>query len=288
MRIETRTDGPGIEITGADLRQPPAELARRVQESLYAQRVVVIRNQELAPSEYLAWSRMLGRPQVYPIDVYNHPEYPEIYVSSNLKVDGKRFGVARTGYYWHTDCSFLTEPVSFTMLYLPVQPKSRRETLFVDMTRVLRDLDPALRDKIASRWAIHGPNGRYKIREQDVGKPMHELLDEVDAAFPKVRHPCTIKHPVTGVDALYVNDGFTVGIEGLSDTEARPALKALFSRMHEPERVEAHVWRPGDVLIWDNRQVIHRSGAAPQDEEYVVLRISIFDGLPFYETASNA
>lgn len=110
---------------------------------------------------------------------------------------------------------------------------------------------------------------------------MHELIDEIARLSPDVRHPAVIAHPATGERALYVNEGFTTRIDGLASEDSRALLGELFALAHQ--RAQTHTWRPGDVVIWDNRLVLHRSGAVPQDEEYVVFRISIFDGLPFYE-----
>lgn len=281
---QPRTDGgPGVEIAGLDIRQIGDADARFLKDLVYRDRVVVLRGDTApAPADFIAFARRLGAPQVYPIDSYHHPEHPELYISSNISKNGKRYGVARTGYYWHTDCCFLSEPVSLTMLAMEVLPAGPRETLFIDMVEVLDALPPALRGRLEQRAAWHGPNGRYKVREADVGKPLHELLDEIGRLSPDVRHPCVIAHPATGERALYVNEGFTTRVEGLSPEDSRDLLAAVFAFTRESHRIRAHLWQPGDIVLWDNRTVVHRSGAVPSAEDYVVFRISIFDGLPFY------
>jgi (R)-3-[(carboxymethyl)amino]fatty acid dioxygenase/decarboxylase len=289
LEAKLRADGgPGVELCGVDVRVFTATDAARLREIIYRERVVVLRDQtRLAPADYIAFSRLLGTPQIYPIDSYHHPDHPELYISSNLRFDGKRYGVARTGAYWHTDCCFLREPVSFTMLAMDLLPRSRRDTLFVDMAEVWRSLPEALASRLRGRAAFHGPNGRYKVREVDVGKPLGELIAEIAKLSPDVPHPVVIEHPVTGERALYVNEGFTTRLTGLDADESRALLDQLFAFTCSADRVRTHTWKLGDVVLWDNRLVIHRSGGVADDEDYIVFRISIFDGLPFYAQGAS-
>lgn len=266
---------PISKMTDADI----AELKQRV----YRDALVVLTDQgEVSPEVFVKWSHRMGTPQIYPIENYHHPDFAELYVSSNIRTEEGRYGVARTGYYWHTDCPFLSEPVPFTSLHMPQIPAGRRETWFINMVDVMRELPENLREKIVSTYAWHGHKGKYKIREQDVGKPMHELLDEINRSWPEQVHPVVAEHPVHGKEALYVSSGFTNRFHGLAVAESEATLQQLYDFTEQPHRYIRHVWEPGQVVIWDNRQLVHRNGDLPTKGDYVVFRISIFDGLPFF------
>jgi len=276
-------NGAGALVQGADVRKLGGEELRALREGvLYRRRFILFRGQSLSTTEYIDFARKFGTPQVYLQENYHHPEHPEIFISSNISVNGKKLGVARTGYYWHTDCSFQQTPLSLTMLYPQILPKGRRETLFIDMHTVLERLPPGLRRRLEGHNALHGGNGRYKVREEDVGKPLHELIEAESRIAPPARHPVIIQHAVTGEKSLYVNEGFTLGIEGYTADESRALLSDTLAFIARPEHVITHEWQEGDILVWDNRTLLHRSGASPLHEPQMIYRIGIYDGHPFY------
>lgn len=284
MRIqEGAINGSGAIVQGVDVRGLGAEALQQLRERvLYRNRFILFRGQSLSNPEYIEFARKFGTPQVYLQDNYHHPEHPEIFVSSNISVNGRKLGVARTGYYWHTDCSFQQTPLSLTMLYPRILPQGRRETLFIDMRSVLQRMPAGLRERLEGRGAWHGGNGRYKVREEDVGRPLHELIETEAEMAPPVRHPIVIRHGVTDEPVLYVNEGFTLRIDGAAAHESTSLLADVFAFIARPEHVIPHEWQEGDILLWDNRTLLHRSGASPTHEPQMIYRIGIYDGHPFY------
>src|SRR6185503_8462468 len=105
MKLTAPPEGQiGAEVTDTDLRTLTAEEAATLRAAVYRHKLVVFRDQTLDKDEYLAFARKLGRPQVYFQKNYHHPQYPEIFVSSNVPDEnGKKVGVAGTGQYWHSD-----------------------------------------------------------------------------------------------------------------------------------------------------------------------------------------
>jgi taurine dioxygenase len=91
-----------------------------------------------------------------------------------------------------------------------------------------------------------------------------------------------IAHPVTGKRALYVSSGFTAGLEGLSAETNREIMSQLFTFIERPQHVHVHRWQDGDILLWDNRNLLHRASDTPPGEQSCSYRIGIYDGLPFY------
>jgi taurine dioxygenase len=88
-------------------------------------------------------------------------------------------------------------------------------------------------------------------------------------------------HPVTRRKALYVNRLMTVGIEGLSEQESEDILQTLFDHQEQPQFVYEHVWRAGDILMWDNRCTLHARTDFSGDERRLLRRVTILGEKPF-------
>lgn len=272
----------GLPIEGLDVARLDPAGAARLREQVYANKLVVLRGLELSDADYIALARKLGEPQIYFQPNYHHPDHPEIFVSANVPIEGRKVGVAGTGRYWHSDYQFFDEPLPLTMVAPRLIPSGNRGTAFVDMEAAYANLPADLRRFTDGTTAIHEAKWRYKVQASDIDKSITEILEEFGAQTPAVRHPTVITHPVTGRKLLYVSRGFTVGIEGLAHEEGRAALAALFAYVERPEHVHLQPWAKGDILLWDNRQVIHMSSGQLHGSPSISYRIGVYDGLPFY------
>lgn len=272
-------------IDNLDVRDLHADSAEifALREQIYRHRLVTLRNQQLTAAEYVAFCHKLGRPQVYFQDNYHHPEHPEIFVSSNVNQPGEKVGVAGTGRYWHTDCSFESKPLSFTSILPQIFPETRRETYYINMAHVWRKLPAELAAQVRHAVAVHEGKLRYKVQAGDIDRSLAELLDRIHTEVPPVTHPAVIVHPVTGDEILYLNSGFTTKLAGLSYEENERLLAALFAFIERPEHMYTHTWREGDLIIWDNRYLVHKASNLPPHEKSKSYRIGIYDGMPFYQ-----
>ncbi|QDS94402.1 Alpha-ketoglutarate-dependent taurine dioxygenase [Roseimaritima multifibrata] len=285
LEIQAPADGQiGAIVSGIDMttvhNDSPA--IQEIRNAIYRHRLVVIRGQNLNEEQYVQATRKLGRPQVYFQTNYHHPSYPEIFVSSNVPENGKKIGVAGTGHYWHTDCSFEKHPLSWTSIYPQVFPKDSRGTLYIDMAKVYQNLPDHLREYVQDATAIHAGQLRYKVQASDIDQSLKQLLDRINEEVPPVRHPAVIVHPVTGEKALYLNSGFTVALEGLSHEENERRLRELFDFIERPEHIHQHSWSTGDLILWDNRLLIHMSTPVAAGQQSKSYRIGIYDDQPFY------
>lgn len=283
MKIELPDDGRfGAEIREVDGRELAPEDATRLLDLVYQHKLVVFRGQRMSTREYIAFARLFGTPQVYFQPHYHHPEHPEIFVSSNVKVDGRKIGVSGTGRYWHTDYQFFLEPLPLTMLSPQQLPNSHRETFYIDMQRVYEELPDALRAWADDARGVHEAKWRYKVQEWDIDKSITEILAEFGAETPTVTHPAVIEHPVTRTKSLYVSEGFTVGFEGMPYEDAKARLRELVDFSQQENRIHRHEWREGDIVLWDNRPLIHKASTVPAGQPSVSYRIGVYDGRPFY------
>jgi taurine dioxygenase len=271
----------GAVVTGLNTRSPAASEIQQLLSLVYEHKLVVIRDQMLSKQEYVDFTRAVGTPQIYLQSNYHHPDHPEIFVSSNVLENGKKVGVAGTGRYWHTDCQFLPEPLPLTTL-LPQISESKRATLYIDMVKVYEALPDDLRALVDGRDAIHEAKWRYKVQPEDIDRALIDILEEKHKLVPPARHPAVIVHPVTGKKALYVSRGFTTALNGLSHEENAQAMQRLLEFVERDEHVHEHVWGDGDLMIWDNRTLLHQASAVPKGQSSVSYRIGIYDGLAFY------
>jgi len=272
----------GAELPDVDAKSITAAETVEIKQLVYKHKLVVFRNQNLSKTEYIAFARMFGEPQIYLQKNYHHPDHPEIFVSSNVPENGKKVGVSGTGRYWHTDYQFHSQPLPMTMLYPQVLPRGKRETYYIDMEHVYSVLPADLRSYVDGKLALHDAKWRYKITPEDIDRAVIDILADVEKMVPPLTHPAVIQHPVTGHNILYISSGFTAGIVGLGYEENREVMKKLFAFVEKPDYIYVHPWRYGDILLWDNRSLIHKASDTPKGEQSSSYRIGIYDGVPFY------
>lgn len=277
----------GIQILDLDVASVTPREIEEIKQLVYSYKLVIFREQKINDNQYLEFAQKIGTPQVYPQDNYHHPEHPEIFVSSNLLKDGKKFGVRGTGRYWHTDCAFLEEPLPLTMLYPQVLPESIRETYYIDMQQVYQKLPAHLKSYVDGKYLIHEGKWRYKVQEWDIDKAIIDILRDIEERFPAVRHPAVVTHPVSGAKILYASSGFTTGIEGLDYESNQKILPELFAFIERQEHIHTHVWQDGDLILWENRTLNHMASKVAPGEKSVSYRIGVDDGLPFYLSAEK-
>lgn len=271
----------GVDVTKLSHDAPELE---EIRQAIYRNKLVVIKGQNLGeqPGEYVEFTRKLGTPQVYFQENYHHPDFPEVFVSSNINKEGEKVGVAGTGKYWHTDCQFEKKPLSFTSIIPVVIPKTVRATYYIDMHKVYENLPADLKALVENATLIHGGNNRYKVQPCDIDKSIQQLIDYMNEIVPPVEHPAVIEHPVNGDKILYMSSGFTMKIKGLTYEENEKAMKALFDFIEQEKHIHTHSWDAGDLIIWDNRYLLHMSSSIPAGEKSKSYRIGIYDNHPFY------
>ena len=194
MRTEKINFGCSVYDVDANTATPAA--IAELKDLLYKNRLIVLKDQAVSEQQYCDFANRFGFPVPYLQDNYHHPDFPLIFVSSNVKSDGKPIGVARTGGYWHSDTSFEKEPKVLTMLMPKVLPRNHpRSTKFIDMAEVYAALPQATKDRLAGAEFLHSGRYRYKVRADNVGFDIFEILQFIDLVAPASRHPAVISTP---------------------------------------------------------------------------------------------
>ncbi|XUL85679.1 (3R)-3-[(carboxymethyl)amino]fatty acid oxygenase/decarboxylase [Streptomyces galilaeus] len=282
------TDQPGTflgaSVEGFDHATASDADVETLKQTVYTKKIAVLKGQDLTPEQFLALGARLGRPETYYEPMYQHPEVPEIFVSSNVPDNGKQIGVPKTGKFWHADYQFMPDPFGITLIHPQVVPEKNRGTYFIDMGHAHAKLPAELKAEIDGTFCRHSVRKYFKIRPHDVYRPISEIIEEVETKTPAVRQPTTFTHPLTGETVLYISEGFTVGIE---DADGNPLDEELLKRLFdvtgqldetfEHGNIHLQSFEKGDLLVWDNRSLIHRARHTTTPEPTVSYRVTVHD-----------
>lgn len=246
----------GCEAIGFDAARPfDDETFARI-KTLLAERIVcVLRDQQDMTADQLkAFTRRFGELHPMHLARFRLDGHPEIFVISNIVANGKPLGLKLAGTMWHTDEMYLERPCSYTFLLGKEVPPVGGDTLFANMYSAYDALPEPMKAEIdgmrvvASR--VHAYRAYYPNRP--------DLTDEEKAHLPEVIQPLVRIHPYTGRKALYCGGGEVAwNILGMDLLEGQGLLRDLRHFATMPRFVYTHEWRPGDLVIWDNRCVLH-------------------------------
>ena len=252
----------GAEITGLDIAQPMGEnLAKDIRQSwLDAGGLLVIRDQTLTTEQHIQFSRhfgpLFGAPGETPLQEtvsrYLHPDHPEIYRVSNRVENGKPKGRAGAGTYWHSDVSFKQRPASASIMHAIEIPDIGGDTLFCNMTAAYEALSGAMKEMLVP---LHAHHDFAQTAATQFAKPV--VIEEDLKGDNRAVHPVVRTHGDTGRKSLYVNPGMTTGLDNFDDEESAVLLGFLFDHTTQPEFTFRHHYRQGDVVMWDNRSLMH-------------------------------
>lgn len=276
----------GIEILGLDLSKPlgAADFAF-VRRSFAEAGIALIRDQgHISPSDHIAFSRRFGPLEEHVLGQFLLPGHPEIFVVSNIKENGRHIGAHGGATEYHSDLAYLPGPSLASIFRCLECPAEGGETAFVSMAAAYDALPDALRERMDRLDAIYDYPWSYDRRLAKIRGP---LSAEQRAKTPPIAHPAVRLHPETGRPALFLSDIWVRRFEGLSEEESQTLLAEAIQIATAPEAEYRHTWRPGDIVLWDNRSTMHR--ACPYDTEKtrrLMHRTTITGDRPFRVAAA--
>lgn len=250
------TDAIGTEVRGIDVAQVLSDDdMNRIYRAWIDSTILLVRDQKLTPEQHIAFTRRFGEVYAYTRSQFNDVDHPEILVLSNLTRDGKPIGSAYSGRVWHSDGAYLTDPPVGSMLYALEVPPVGGNTWYGNMFAAYDALPEPVKERIANLKVIISRVQSRPYNYPDRPVPTAEERAEwVDIAHPMVR-----VHEVSGRRALYVGGNVPWRIEGMSEEESAPLITFLQEFAVQPQFTYCHRWRPGDLLLWDNRSAMHRA-----------------------------
>lgn len=279
MKVSHLTPHFGATVEDIWVDQMSDEQTRDLCALLYDRKFIAIKRQAIDRRSYQAFAERFGSLEPFKLKNYHDPDFPNILILNNLSRagSGAAVGARKLGNMWHSDSSYLASPLPLTFLHAQRVPEDAGDTLFVDMELALAELPADLRAKIEGRSADHDVRWTYKVKEADLGESISEILARIGREHSAATHPTIATHPVTGKESLYVSPGYTVRVQGYTDDQSQELLREIFSLVLRSERVFSYKWDVNDILIWDNRQVIHSATELPEDADRLMYRIGVTD-----------
>jgi taurine dioxygenase len=264
----------GAEVLGLDLRPPidPAT-AQALRQAWYEHAVLLVRGQELTEDQQARYGEVFGPLALAHATRRLPGRHQSVMLISNIRENGKPIGALPDGeMFFHSDLCYTEHPVVGTMLYSIEVPSAGGNTMFADQYAAYATLPEAVKARVDKLRATN----RY-----DIGYDVTIRRGRASPDAPHWTHPMVRIHPKTGRRALYVNRLMTHDVESMSEAEAEALLAPLYDHQEQRCFVYEHVWRPGDVVLWDNRCTLHARTDFSPSERRLLRRITIardYDG----------
>ena len=263
----------GVEIRGIDLAAPFGdEVFDAIMDAFLEHHILVFRDQNLSGEAQLAFTRRFGEIEEHVGRLPNGEKYPLLHVIHNLDEDGNPVRISGGNYFWHTDKSYHAVPSLLTMLHAVETPSEGGDTQFANMHMAWDSLDRETQEEVSDLCAIHSWEANRRNTKQS------PATDIQKRERPPVRHPVVRSHPVTGRKALYLGI-HTSHIDGMPKEEGHAFLNRLLRRATKADFIYTHKWLKGDLVLWDNRCLLHRAVANfDMESERRVLHRTVVKG----------
>jgi taurine dioxygenase len=269
------------EIGGIDLARPlDAQTLRRIKDAWHAHTVLVFRDQELSEDDQRRFASYFGPvakrvpPKPGAPGANTSPEWDDMMmVSDKVGADGKPLGSLGHGEMWfHTDKCYHRRPHRASFLYGIEIPSEGGHTKFASLYAAYENVPADLKRRLQGAMVIQG-------QQYGVGR-------RIDLTLPlESTHHCAqpifIANPGSGRKALYVASQNSMWIEGIDRDESERILQQLFAIAEDPAITYEHIWRPGDLVVWDNLACLHARTDWPAHERRTLRRCTV-EGEPLY------
>jgi taurine dioxygenase len=262
----------GTEVRGLDLNNPIGSSIVTALRKLWLDRaVLVFRGQKLSQESLVRFTGYFG--EAGERTASTNTAYakanilPQIMLISNVRENGETIGALPDGeLHFHHDMIQTDVPHMASLLYSLEVPSYGGETCFAAGHAAYETLEPAIKGELEGKRVFHTYRYGTTKRGDATGG-----LTFVDHSL----HPAFRTHDETGRKAIYVNRLMSVRVEGIGDGEGNALLNAVFDHAEKAEFVYCHKWRPGDALLWDNRNSMHARKDFPADQRRVMWRTQI-------------
>jgi taurine dioxygenase len=265
VAVRALSEALGVELSGIDLREEQPDDVKALAVAAWREHLLVlVRGQDINIAEQSRFVSWFG-----PIDTNGYaagfdPASPEMFISNT-----RPEGVARAGSLLkHQDHCFFDKVLPGICLYAEEVPERGGDTIFVNSHRAYELLPETLRRRVDGLKAIH----TYDYTN-DYGTERFRIANCPGA--PTAVHPVVMTHPGSGQPILFVNELMTDSIVDLQPGESEQLLHTLWSYLDDPAIQYRHQWRPGDLIIWDNRCIQHGRTEFAPDSRRSLRRLQV-------------
>jgi alpha-ketoglutarate-dependent taurine dioxygenase len=243
-------------VVDCDIAARPGEGRRaELRELLDKHRLLVFEGQQLSYDEQVDVSAWFGKA---------HREQR----ASILSPDPELGGLGRKELAFHSDMS-CCEPLDAISLHALDVSEGQTSTLYVDAIGAARRLPSQLRDRLRNLTALHLWPTLASSSERARGKW------DIPEGWPGAVHPVLMRHPRSNEDVLYLNASQTERIVELDAREGEALILELFEYLYDPAFIYEHVWKNGDLVVWDNLALQHGRRAIPEGVKRSLQRVSV-------------
>lgn len=270
LTIRPMTPAIGAEVLEIDLAA--ADIAHKIPEirsALLKYGVIFFRDQELTQEQHIAFARHFGELEIHPATPKDQPNPEVLRIAHGPKSRGQENN-------WHSDVTWRERPSLGSILYAHEVPEVGGDTLFANMHLAYERLSEKMKQFCEGLTAVHDIARVFAKRLNKAPEELHEK-------YPPMRHPVIRTHPETGERAIYVNNGFTSHIEGLSKDESQWILSHLYATAADAEIQCRFRWQKGSIAFWDNRVCQHLAVSDYFPARRVMERVTIAGDKPYFE-----
>ena len=270
LDVRPMTPAIGAEILNIDLGS--ANIRERIpsiRAALLKYGVIFFRDQELTQEQHIAFARHFGELEVHPATPKDQPTPEVLRIAHGPKSRGQENN-------WHSDVTWREKPSLGSILLAREVPDVGGDTLFANMHLAYERLSEQMKRFCERLTAVHDISRVFAKRLNKTPEELHEK-------YPPMRHPVIRTHPETGEPAVYVNNGFTSHIEGLSKEESVWLLDHLYKTAWDVEIQCRFRWQPGSIAFWDNRVCQHLAVSDYFPARRVMERVTIAGDKPFFK-----
>jgi len=279
MRINALSEFTAAEVSGLDLSAPIDDTTfRSVREAWLEHLVLVFRNQTLSDAQLVSFSRRFGELDRAPPNEAANTKgaghvtgNPEVTVISNVVANGIPIGSLGDGEAdWHTDMSYNEIPPSASLLYSLEIPPAGGNTSFASMYAAYEALAPEVKAELEGKLAIHDATYTSAGGLRKGQQPKDDVR-----LSPGAHHPIVRLHPETGRRTLFLGRRRNGYVLGMPIDASERLLDVLWAAATQPHLIYTHEWRVGDLVMWDNRCVMHRRDAFDPQSRRVLHRTQV-------------
>ncbi len=269
--VSPLSEALGAEIVGLDLSAPlAAPVVEALRAAFHEHLILLFRSHDLTWQQQIDFAGRFGPLGVRKRKAEDRPEGEDadhMMLVTNIREDGKPIGSLPDGeMLFHHDMCYVAAPDMATLLYAIEPTRDGGHTLFANMYAAYDTLSDDLKAAIEDREVMQVYNYLPTVRVE---------ADDDPAKYDHYVQPAVIVHPKTGRRALYVNQLMSARIEGLAASDSAAVLEAIRSHLDRPELSYEHVWRAGDLVMWDNYCTCHARTDFPPDQTRLLRRCTV-------------
>lgn len=254
----------GIDFSGG--KPLPSPLLEAIETALYEHGVLAIGAAEMSDAQHLALASHFGEAE-------HHQFFPNL--GPGLEQVTLLDSTRDRANMWHMDEPFLARPPIVTMTHAKQLPSYGGDTAFVSLHAAYDALSERMQQYLDGLEAVHDLAMIGELSWQTGTSDGDRLLEMLQTG-KRSMHPVVRVHPATGRKAIWVSETYTRFIAGIPRNEANALLQFLFQHVQRPEFQYRHRWQDGDLLVWDNRSVLHYA-AFDYTERRIMHRVSVLE-----------